>query len=334
MFDNLIRTLKNLDGQQLSLDMKTDIDGYLDRECPAENCKFQFKAHLEDWKNLFKDEAIYCPMCRHEAESGNWATAEQVKHARDQARKFITSQMSTAMRRDADAFNSSQRRSSFIKMSMSVNGVNNYFYKRPIPALEEMALKIICENCGARFAVIGSAFFCPCCGHNSAEQTIDSSLNKVEIKLNNLELIKKTLIEQGMKDEAEITIRSLLESCLGDCVVAFQRYSEEVYTRKAPGVTLKQNVFQRIDEGNRLWVSLIGEGYDDWLDIIEMDQLNIYFQQRHLLAHREGIVDVAYIKKTNDATYKEGQRIVIKENEVKSFLSLTKKLVDSIRAKK
>ncbi len=272
-------------------------------------------------------------MCRHEAPSGNWATTRQVEQAKEQARKFITFQMGKAMRRDADGFNASQSRNSLIKMSMAVNGFNNYFFNKPISAMEEMALKITCENCGARFAVIGSAFFCPCCGNNSAEQTIDASLNKVEVKLNNLDLIKKTLVEQITKDEAEIIVRSLLESCLGDCVVAFQRYCEEVFTRKFPRIILRQNTFQRLDDGSKIWVAAVGEGYSDWLDAREIDRFSIYFQQRHLFAHKEGIVDATYISKTSDTTYKEGQRIVVKESEAREFLSLIRKLVNSIRAK-
>lgn len=333
MFKNTLNLLQQLNGQQLILDIEQDEDGYIDRECPAENCKFQFKVLQEDWVNLFKDEAIFCPMCRHESTSGQWATSEQVEDAQEQAHQFILSQFGRALRRDAANFNASQNRRSFLQMSMSINGLNNYFYKRPIPAMEEMALKISCDNCGARFAVIGSAFFCPCCGHNSAEQTINASLNKVEVKINSLGLIRKTFVEQGMKDEAEITLRSLLESCLGDCLVAFQRYCEQIYLTKTPNAHIKQNVFQRIDDGSKLWVLLVGEGYVDWLDEVEMARLNIYFQQRHLFAHSEGIVDETYIKKTGDTTYREGQRVVVKENDAKEFLSLIRKLVDAIRTK-
>ena len=102
----------------------------------------------------------------------------------------------------------------------------------PIPSMEEMTLKIQCESCGARSAVIGSAFFCPCCGHNSVERTFDDSLAKVEAKLNNIHIIRQSLIKAELKDEAETTCRSLIETSLSDCVVAFQRYLEEVYKKR------------------------------------------------------------------------------------------------------
>lgn len=331
MFDKTLRTLKSLNGQKFTIDIEADDDGYIDRECPAENCTFLFKVKSEDWDNLFKDEAVYCPMCRHETTSENWDTTEQVEQAKEQALKFFSSQLDKALEEDAKKFNSSQKKNSFLKMSMSVKGLNSFFYKKPIPAMEEMALKVSCEKCGARYAVIGSAFFCPCCGHNSVEQTIDASLKKVELKLDNLNLIKQTFIEQGMKDEAEIMGRSLIESCIGECVVAFQRYCEEVYSQKAPSSNLKKNVFQRIDDGSKLWSSLIGEGYSDWLDSNEFDRLKIYFNQRHLLAHKEGLVDAEYISKTNDATYRAGQRIVVKEASAREFLAIIQKLITAIR---
>jgi len=222
MFDDLLRTLRQLKGtHELKFEIEEDKDGYIDRQCPFEECEFQFKAHSEDWSNLFKDEAVYCPMCRHEAPSDEWLTKEQVEHAEEQAHKFIQSKIDRALLNDARSFNAGQNRKSFLKMSMSVTGAKPYFVQMPLRAMEEMLLKITCENCNSRYGVIGSAFFCPCCGHNSVERTLDDSLAKVEVKLSKIDSIKNTLAKEGLKDEAEITCRSLMETSLSDCVVAF-----------------------------------------------------------------------------------------------------------------
>jgi hypothetical protein len=49
-----------------------------------------------------------------------------------------------------------------------------------------------------------------------------------------------------------------------------------------------------------------GMGYEDLLTSVEMADLLRLFQQRHLLAHCEGIVDQDYIIKSGDTTYAVG----------------------------
>jgi hypothetical protein len=62
------------------------------------------------------------------------------------------------------------------------------------------------------------------------------------------------------------------------------------------------------------------------MDAGEMSDLRRLFQQRHLLAHCEGIVDQEYIDKSGDQTYAVGQRLVIKSDAVGRLLALLEKL--------
>jgi len=184
--------------------------------------------------------------------------------------------------------------------------------------------------CNAKYAVIGSAFFCPCYGHNSAEETFDNSIKKIQDKIKNLPIIRKA-VETVSKDEAETTCRSLIETSLGECVVAFQRFCEVKFTTRAPEKNIKFNAFQNIEIGATYWKDILGETYEVWLKIDEMIRLNLIFQKRHLLAHTEGIVDQKYINKTKNISYKVGQRIVIKEKDVSELIELIKKLVHKLR---
>ena len=58
----------------------------------------------------------------------------------------------------------------------------------------------------------------------------------------------------------------------------------------------------------------------------ELATLTRCFQQRHLLAHTQGLVDADYIARTGDTAYRIGQRIVIREAAVRECLALTEKL--------
>jgi uncharacterized Zn finger protein (UPF0148 family) len=332
MFENIVRELQRLNGAKVSVPIEADEEGYLDKECPSESCRFNFKVKEEDWKELFKDEAVYCPLCRHEANADSWWTTEQVEQAKNQAMKVLESRIGKALDTDAREFNRKQPRDSFIKISMKVSGFKPYPLLLPIPARELMERKTQCEKCGARYSVIGSAYFCPCCGHNSAERTFDDSVEKILSKIQNTDIIRKAFAKIGKKDEGEVTIRSLIESALSDGVTAFQRLSEEIYSKMPSIPPAPFNVFQRIEDGSRLWKEACGKGYEDWLTPAEMNDLNLLFQKRHLLAHKDGIVDDKYIQKTGDTSYKVGQRIVIKDSDVRRLVELITKLAKEIRA--
>lgn len=135
------------------------------------------------------------------------------------------------------------------------------------------------------------------------------------------------------KDEAENTVRSLIETSLGESVVAFQRFCEVKFSTRVPGKNVRFNTFQNIENGATYWKDILGETYADWITVDEMTKLNILFQKRHLLAHREGIIDQKYLDKTCDSLYKVGQRIVIKEKDVLELVGLVEKLVDTLRQK-
>lgn len=317
MFEDLINQLKNTvtglkqieqDNKQISITFLQDADGYLDRECPNADCLFQFKVNEDDWKNLFKDEQVFCPMCRHEAKSTSWWNTELYQKGKEQVIQHVRKQ---------------------VRNAISGKSIEK-FDLIPIQATTEMTLKITCKECKSRYSVIGSAFFCPCCGNNSVEKTFDESLSKVEIKLNCVPSIRRA-IEESSKDNAEITCRSLIEGTLSDCVVAFQRFCEATFQKERPNEKLPSNTFQRLEDGSKVWTGLFKEGYHDWLTASELNRMNTLFQRRHLLSHTEGLVDEKYIQRANDSTYIVGQRIVVKENDITELLKLIRKVVEKIR---
>jgi hypothetical protein len=229
-------------------------------------------------------------------------------------------------------FNSRQSNNGWLRMHMSIPQSTGSYYISPIEAQEEMTLKVKCESCKSRYAIIGSGFFCPICGHNSAEETFDESIKKIELKLKHGPLIRKT-IEQGSKDEAQIVYRSLIEASLNESVVAFQRYCEASYYRVSPLEKVRPNAFQNLEIGGEYWKKLLGESYTDWLSEREMTELNTLFQKRHLFSHTEGIVDKKYLEKTKDKNYIERQRIVLHENDIHLMIKLVRKIINEIRQK-
>ena len=326
MFDELLKELKKLEQTtSVSVPIESDEKGYVDRQCPAENCEFLFKVHEEDLENI---ETVWCPMCRHEAPADQWYLKAHVEHAKTQALAMIKGRINQAMQTDARTFNQRQPINSLISMSMKVSGGSRKIHIIPARAAELMELDISCEKCSSRFSVIGSAYFCPACGHNSVLQTFSDSLRKIRAKKDNVSVVRKAITQSSGKDEAELTCRSLIESCLSDGIVAFQKYCDGMY---APCGVAPTNVFQRLDQGSDLWKKLTGKGYYDWLSKSELDSLLILFQKRHLLAHNEGIVDDKYINTSNDTTYKQGQRIIVCEKDIDQLIFLINKVCTEIK---
>lgn len=90
------------------------------------------------------------------------------------------------------------------------------------------------------------------------------------------------------------------------------------------------NAFQNVEKSNKLWFTLFGTGYDDWLTKTELENLYKYTQKRHLIEHKAGIVDQKYITKTGDINYQEGERIIIKPNDVVCLGKIVIKLLNEI----
>lgn len=334
MFENLLKTLHTLsETNAVSVPVAPDAKGYLDKECPNEECLFHFKVNQVDWTAMDQQAMVTCPMCGHKAHTKSWYPTDQVSEAKARTVASLQGAINQAMRDDAQAFNDRQSKNSFIKMSMNVTGTSSSYSSIivPIEAAEAMELEIICEQCSTRFAVVGSAFFCPACGHSSAERMFDDALRKIEVKMSSTSVVREAIERTSGKDAAAIAARSMLESCLPDGVVAFQKFAEALY-KKLPGLKpAPVNVFQRLRDGGDLWKEAVGHGYEDWLLPSEFSRLTTLFQRRHLLAHSEGIVDAKYILNTSDPNYREGQRIIVAEQDIQDLKLILAKLAGAIR---
>lgn len=331
MFKKALREIEKL--KQIRIPVNTDDEGYYDRECPSSECMFQFKVNAEDWTEKFKDESVFCPLCGHNAHADQFWTTEQIAFAKEETLKHIKSTLNKAFAEGAKEFNRRQPKGGFLTMKMHFKGsvVNSYIL--PIPAKKELEQKLTCSKCETKYSVLGSAFFCPCCGYNSVIETFDNSIKKIESKIKNIGIIRKAVAEIS-SDEAEITVRSLIESGLSDGVVAFQRFCELTYKNNVePERKIKFNAFQNLEIGAEYWDELLGESYKNWLSERDYRLLNILFQKRHLLAHSECIVDDKYISKSGDSSYCIGQRIVVKEIDIEELVRMIKKIVNEIRNK-
>ena len=322
VFEEMSRELRRLQGaHQIPVSLQSDEDGYIARQCHAEECMFEFKVHVEDWRDKIHEVAV-CPFCGHCTGSDDWNTQEQSEHFRGVAIAHVNRRLGRAMRRDTERWNRRQPRNSFINVTMEVEGRPR---RLPLPpaAAEPMQLKIACSQCGCRYAVIGAAFFCPGCGHNDAVVVFNMAMAGIRSTLDALAEVRAAVSD---RDAAENTVRSLVEHGLQSAVTAFQRYAEVLYSQLASAPKPRRNVFQNLTEGSDLWYNTTGKQYSNYLEPAEMVELRRAFQQRHLLAHTQGIVDQDYIAHSGDKSHRAGQRLVIGEVTVRYYLDVIQKL--------
>ena len=121
-FKNFQENIENLSSKTISI--IPDAKGMIDRQCPREECKSYFKINAEDWKNIAKDEEVFCPFCRNNSKAQEYLPKEQRQAAVNSIRKII--------------------------MDDWHHGVSMLQSIASIESKEEFELSVQCENCNTR----------------------------------------------------------------------------------------------------------------------------------------------------------------------------------------
>ena len=252
MFKDLFKEIKKLEEIPFSIPVEMDKKGYLDRQCPSKECLYIFKVLYEDWVNKCKGKMVSCPMCGNSKNSDHWCTIEQIKHAKNEALKYVQHKIGSAFETEAKRFNLSQRTNkSFITVSMKVEKTFKPI-TIPIRCTSLFEKEVKCNNCSIRFAVVGSAFFCPGCGVNNIEETFIDSMDSIENLLKKID--KNFFIKEGLSKDQSINIfRHVVESSVCNIVASFQSYTEKLFKKYSPSSPLRRNMFQNLNEGSSVF---------------------------------------------------------------------------------
>lgn len=327
MFDDLLRQLGAIPEQQLiSVEVPLDDDGYFDRRCPADECGAAFKVQFQDWKDKVPDERAWCAICGEAAEPSDFNTPDQQRYFAEQAKAHLVGQLDEAMRRA----HKPTMKAGFITMSWSYQpGARPLIV--PSAAQPVMTQLSECEVCSCRFASIGAAFFCPACAHNSARSTLANALVTIRGTMDLADRMGELISD---RDQASDTARQLAENALVRIWSSFQRYAEAVYESHPAGVAApaRRNSFQNLAESNALWQAAIGKTYTDFLSADDEHDLVRLVQARHVLAHRDGLVDADYVARSGDHRYSVGQRLAVTSRDVRRLADIAENLQRALAA--
>jgi len=317
---------------EIPITFHSDEKGYFDRECPNENCLYTFKIHMDDWREKVSDEAVHCPMCGHIDTSDKWWTQKQLddmqKIAADWALSYIQGELDKSFNKLAR----STRGNKFVKVTYKP-GRRISFINNPLGQCPEWEREVCCPKCSVRYSVIGSAYFCPCCGYNAIEESFAESLDSTTKMIEKLSEMEEFLAKDYGKDKAKTMCQAMLEGTLGDVVSAFQKFAE-VKFKELSTKTVRVNDFQIVEKGSRLFEEATGSGYDALLISGERSYMNLMFQRRHVMEHNGGLVDEQYLQKSGDISYTVGQRLVIHKEDTLRLIKIIKKLGTGLKTLK
>ena len=299
-------------GNHVSVDIRPDEDGYTGRQCPQSDCEGYFKIIFGT--GIKEDIPCHCPYCGHRASHDHFWTYEQI----DYARSVATRKIAEAFTKDLKQleFEVKPPRGSFgIGMSMKVKRGSPI----PIHHYREKKLEtdVVCENCTLHYSVYGVFAFCPDCGEH----------NSLQILERNLDLIKKML--DIAESEQEIQ-HKMVENALEDCVSAFDGYGRELCrvhanTSSSPDVSANfsfQNLVRAREHVERAFgINLAAfVPKEDWKFLI------LLFQKRHVIAHKMGVIDEEYIRKSGDSNTVVGRKVPLSCDEVYRLVGIVSAL--------
>ena len=280
MFDDLLKELKKLErGRTVSIQMETDDNGFFDRECPSDDCLANFKIEFQDWKNIVRNDEVFCPICKHAAKKTEWNTGPQAEYIRKAGLADLKKRLGKAMKSDARKFNRSQPKNGFISMSLDYKP-SHISIPVPAKAADVMTQQFSCTDCNCRYSSIGAAFFCPSCGKNSVLDTFFNSVETVERTIGAVDAIRDAMTGCVDENVAEDSIRHIFENGLVKIVSSFQRYAEALFDglNNSGQFNVRRNLFQNLRDSDRIWRDATGSGYTDLLTPSEYQQLSLYFQ--------------------------------------------------------
>ena len=86
-----------------------------------------------------------------------------------------------------------------------------------------------------------------------------------------------------------------------------------------------------MDDASNLWKQASGKGFEDFLSAAELERMKVLYQRRHVVSHRQGIVDQEYIDRSGDVAYKVGQRLVVQERDVLDLVGILERLSSGLK---
>jgi hypothetical protein len=300
--------------KRVEVSIPRDEEGYLGRECPQPDCEGYFK--IKPGTGLTGENLpCVCPYCGHSGPHDTFFTKEQIEYARS----FAIRKATEALRMDLKAMEFTTKPAGPLGLSISMKLQPGH-----LPALQhyrEKALetKVTCDSCTLDYSVFGVFAYCPdCAAHNS-----------LLILRSNLDLIDRQLaLAEGIEDAALRT--HLIEDALENCVSSFDGFAREACSIRGAKSTNPKKCsnlsFQNLKRASENLDDLFSVDLASSVSSTDWEMAHTRFLQRHLLAHKSGVIDQRFINDAGTRHDVVGRKVAVTIDEVRQLLTV----IDSI----
>ena len=298
--------------KKMQIPIATDENGYLGRECPKSECEGYFK--ITPGTGLQGVTDCFCPYCGHKGHYSEFTTKDQIEYATSIAIRKVTD----ALEKDLKAmeFETKPKGPFGIGFSLKIESGRPhpiYWYRE-----EELETHIICSNCSLNYAVYGVFAYCPDCGEP----------NTLQIFRENLKLVRKS-IEISQNVEKKLG-QNLIENAFEDCISSFDGFGRELCHINGIKSKFPERVhkisFQNLNGAKDSVKDHFGFDLSQGLSIDEWNIAIISFYKRHLLAHKMGIIDDDYLRRSGDSNAIIGRKVNISSEDVLNLIPIIEKL--------
>ncbi len=302
--------LRNLPSQ-FSISLPVGDDGLLGRECPESACAGYFK--LKPGTGLPGSSCV-CPYCGHAGEASDFHTKDQVEYAKS----VVINKVTGAFLEDLKSMARSTH-GGFITMKVSGSA-------HPIRRYSEQDLEthVNCDKCSLEYAIYGLFAFCPDCRQHNSEQMLEKNLLLAERML--------ALTDGGVID---VDLRAhVIGDALENVVSAFDGFGREtvrVHSARATAPNRAAAIsFQNLVGAQGNIRALFGIDLSAPLSSDEWNAVCRCFQKRHLLAHKMGVVDEAYLLATSDPNSVRGRKVAVETSEVRELIASIRRVAATL----
>ncbi len=300
-------------GFEASVSIPADEEGFFGRRCP--DCGRFFKMQVEQWEALPDDAIVTCPYCGHRPQDTNDFMSPQQNQRVQAAAEALAEQY--LHRKVNEIFRGlgnrrPRPRGSGLQIRVSHDPPPPV---RSLPAYveEQVRRTITCAKCETVYAVYGATAFCPACGPRAAADTVLEAIERGRRSLALEDALPADLREQA---RAAGVFDKTAADAVTEVVTLFEVFTREQFAARVPGheAIVKRHgrgVFQRLDDADNLFAEHTGAPISARVPEVAWSRLQIVFQQRHILVHRQGMVDEQYIQRVPGARLQSGQRLVL-----------------------
>lgn len=299
---------------EVSIEIPRDADGYLGRECPETSCEGYFK--IKPGTGLPGESSCTCPYCGHKGDTSDFHTKDQIEYAKS----VLVNQVTGAFLKDLKDMARSTR-GGFITMKVtgSPHPIRRYHEK-------QLETHMVCDGCSLAYAIYGLFAFCPDCGSHNSGQMLDKNLGLAE---------KMLALAQGEGLDAAL-VEQLVGDALENVVSAFDGFGREltrVNASRASNPKMAASLsFQNLSGAQKNVQTLFGGDLAATLSSAEWITVCRGFQKRHLISHRMGVVDDAYLAATKDPDSVRGRKVPLQNAEVLELVALVRRLAAALTA--